>query len=154
MTVVTTMMRDASGLKHATKLYPRYILIHALRISVCCLSRRHRCYCNRVLCLHVSPPPCDRSGMKPGEAPLKVGQCVEWEGGYNGLLRFLPGTKAKSRVTVTDGGGTYRGPDGVEVRPNHRQDVSAMYQNNNGICQPCLKDIHISSLRGRRAISF
>lgn len=42
---------------------------------------------------------------------------AESDGGSQGLSRLLLGIKAMSRLTVMDTGGTYSGPDGVEMPP-------------------------------------
>eukprot|EP00752_Nemacystus_decipiens_P015137 g13485.t1 len=67
-----------------------------------------------VLLQRPSTTPCGRSSLRAGDAPLLSGECIESEKGSR-FWGFIPGIQRKSRFTVTEGGGTYSGPGGIEV---------------------------------------
>eukprot|EP00752_Nemacystus_decipiens_P004118 g3767.t1 len=57
---------------------------------------------------------CRGSSLRAGDPPLTPGECIESENGSR-YFGFLPGSVWKSRLTVTEDGAMYSGPDGVEV---------------------------------------
>ena len=66
-------------------------------------------------CRYEIPPTCGRKTVLFEDGPLKPGECMESDGGSR-WFGWMAGMGWKSRLHVSEDGGTYMGPNGTKVR--------------------------------------